>query len=93
MTTKFTFFTRNQKQITDTIKRLGLSDSLTDCTISGIDKIIKFKNYVIVWFGNPSDYGFNLFHSNDSNELNKFISEIIGIDSSESFELTLLPNS
>lgn len=88
----FTFFTRNQKYIEKTIRKLGLNDLLSNCSIGGIDKIVKYRRHVIVWFGNPSDYGFNLFRSNDPQELEKYIAEVISIDANESFELMVLPS-
>ena len=86
----FTFFTRNQNYIEKTIKKLGLNDLLSNCSIGDTDKIVKYRNHVIVWFGNPTDCGFNLFRSNDPQELEKFISEIIGIDAEESFQFLSL---
>jgi hypothetical protein len=86
----FTFFTRNQKRIEKTIKKLGLNDLLKFCVIGSTDKIVKYRNHVIVWFGNPTDSGFNLFRSNDPQELEKFIAGIIGIDAEESFEFLCL---
>jgi hypothetical protein len=86
----FTFFTRNQKYIEKTIRKLGLNDLLSNCSIGGIDKIVKYRRHVIVWFSNPTDYGFNLFRSNDPQELEKFIVEVIGINADESFEFLCL---